>query len=104
MNPYELKQEFFKDLTEVCRTNGLCDIYVNSYIGVICQDHMNFIGSPDKPPDIDSDTSIPWLSGSIGKINIYIDFTRRYSDHRLTDKEGKVYCDFKEKYGHQSLI
>lgn len=103
MNLHRLKEEFFNDLTEVCRTNGLCDIYVNSYIGVVCQDHMNFIGNLDKPA-IDSDTSIPWLSGSIGKINIYIDFTRRYSDHRLTDKDGKVYYDFKEKYGHESLV
>ena len=104
MNLYELQQEFFKDLTEVCRCNGLCDIYVNSYIGSICQDHIQFIPAPKWTIKIDSDTTDPLVIGSVGKINIWIDFSRRYSDHRLTDKEGKVYHDFKEKYGHESLV
>ncbi len=102
MNLYERQQKFYQDLTQVCRSKGVVDAYVNSYLGTVCQDHMNFTPSltlPDVPKN-----EKPWLSGSIGKINIWVDFSRRYSDQRLTDKEGNLLEDFTGKYGTESLI
>jgi hypothetical protein len=103
MNLYERQQKFFEDLNQVCRANGITDAYVNSYLGVACQDHMDFVRNMEPIP-AKEEVSKPWLCGSIGKINIWIDFSRKYSDHRLTDRNGNLYMDFKGKYGDGSLM
>jgi hypothetical protein len=101
MNLYEAQKLFWTELKEVIESNNMDSIYVNAYIGTAIQDYFNFVFIAITKT---SPTTEPYLVGTFGEAEVYVDPMKKYSDHNLYDKNGKIIHDFKVNFGNVSLV